>query len=636
MMMAARSKASKLCSSLRIVLGKGWVAARSHNTSANSPRRIVLMGLRHERQFWRDGNLDVVGMCFLVGILVCACETDSDSSPGEAESTAGNSDQSVTIPRSSFSDVTAEAGLAVPQIPDVDARACQQTPFRQCGLEAPLFTGGAAVADYDNDGDADIFLPRFEAPSLLFRNRGDGSFEEVGMASGLGEIHRASGAAWLDIENDGDLDLYILTVGEPRYFFYLNLGDGTFREEAHAHNLDFESPEIHQGFSIATGDFDRDGYVDLHINEWQNDLKYQTTNRARLLHNIGQAMPGVFEDVTEQFGVNMFGIAPGNVDEDEPVEDNLFGVSTFTSTFTDLDRDGWPDLVVAADFGKSRLFWNVNGNSFIDGTDVAGVGTDENGMGSAIGDFDGNGQLDWFVTAIFCDLPRCEDGAPWPGGVSGNRLYLNQGDRRFEDATDAAHVRDAGWGWGTTAFDSDNDGDLDLAATNGVTISDVLFRPYYDDQMRYWENLGAGIFKDKSTEAGLDDRGDGKGMVHLDYDGDGDLDLLIVNHVTGPLLYRNDLPTGHHWLRLKLEGTQSNAQALGTWVELVRADGVKLVRELRGAGQYLGQSEQVLHFGLGKQDTITSLQIIWPNGMIQEVIAPGIDRVLEIVEGLAP
>jgi hypothetical protein len=483
--------------------------------------------------------------------------------------------------RTRFTDVTAEAGLRYLQHVPPPPPACVVGHFA-CDVDRQ--TGGAAVADVDGDGWLDLFVTRFDAPDLLFRNQRDGRFQEVSQVAGLAVFDlNSNGAAFGDIDNDGDPDLLVTTIGtgadgvNDRNYLFVNDGAGRFEEQALVRGAANRDATPRLSWSATWGDYDGDGFLDLHTTEWLG------SGHSRLLRNRGVEAPGHFEDATEAAGLD------------------FEGVNGFASTFVDLDGDGLQDLAVAADFLTSRLFWNDGDGTFTDGTTAAGVGTDENGMGSTFGDIDGDGDLDWFVSSIFDPDATCSSGnCVW--GDTGNRLYRNEGGRVFSDATDAAGVRDGAWGWGAVFLDFDNDGDLDLVMTNGLDVVHTTIEDAFNaDSMRVWENDGQGHMTEVALDVGIDDTGSGKGLLSFDYDADGDLDLFVVNNAGEPRLYRNEAPRRNRWLRLRVEGMRSNRDGLGARVRVwKRPHSTPQVREVGVASHFLGQSEPVLHFGLGQ------------------------------------
>jgi hypothetical protein len=498
-------------------------------------------------------------------------------------------------------DVTSAAGLDVLQLALSDPPSSEETVY---------MTGGAAAGDYDGDGFPDLYVTRLDAPDSLYRNLRDGSFEDVSVQAGLDLDLPSNGAAWGDIDNDGDLDLYVTTLGPDatRFYLFVNDGNGVFSEEAVARNAAIAGADPHYGQSVAFGDFDADGWLDIHTTEWRPSELDPTgsPSNARLLRNRGDAAPGVFEDVTVSAGVVLDG--PG-------------GVFALSSRFADLDADGRPDLLVVGDGGASRLFWNNGDGTFSDGTDAAGVGTEENGTGSAVGDVDGDGDLDWFVTGIYHPDDPCADPAAGCGfGASGNRLYANAGNRSFVDATDSAGVRDGYWGTAAALYDIDADGDLDLVETNGANVpflsapDDEPFARFDPDPLRVWLNDGAGRATERSAELGMLDEGAGRALVTFDYDLDGDLDLFVVNNAAAPTLYRNDLAGDNGWLRVNTLGTESNRAGIGAVVSVwLTQDADPQIREIEAGSHYLGQSESTAHFGLGSGSApVHRVEVYWP------------------------
>ncbi|MFI5307583.1 MAG: CRTAC1 family protein [Polyangiales bacterium] len=573
--------------------------------------------------------------CLGVALSLCACHSahpvrapaargagKDAGRPGMSEQDAGPFASSPIAVH--FTELAAAAGLTYVQAPPGTLLGCEDFTPTKCPFTSVHMSGGAAAGDFDGDGLIDLYATRIDAPGVLYRNRGDGTFEDVTDRYGLAEGIGSNGAAFADIDNDGDLDLYVTSVLDHRFYLFRNQGDH-FEEQGASLGADVASDYRHHGFGAAFGDFDRDGFLDLHTTEWvQLPLDDPRPSHARLLHNLGSASPGSFEDVTGPAGVDLIAGTRGTR-------------TSFASSFADMDGDGWPELLVVADFNTSRLFWNDGHGAFNDGTLFSHVGTDLNGMGTAIGDYDGDGDMDWFVTGIFDPSYMCSDSdsdvCGW--GTNGNRLYQNRGDRSFRDVTDIAGVRDGGWGWGAAFFDYDNDGDLDLVMTNGVDFPYPEAALFRTDPMRLFRNDGNGTFTDVAVELGIDDRGDGKGLLVFDYDDDGDQDLLVVQHEGTPHLYRNDGGNQHAWLRVRLRGTASNRDGVGARLTLVRRLGeAPLVRDLLGGTQFLGQSESVVHFGLGDlEGPVRELQIQWPSGRRQILRNLAPRQTLLVVEG---
>ena len=487
-------------------------------------------------------------------------------------------------------------------------------------------SGGVAVGDFDSDGYVDLFVTRLDDTDILYRNMCNGTFSDVTVEAGLGGlVQDSNGAGWGDIDHDGDLDLYVTGLWENRFYLFINDGLGHFTEEAVARGAAVEGEDNHFGYSPTFGDYDRDGFIDIHTTEWRHDEVNPSgaPSNARLLHNRGAESPefvGFFEDVTDAAGVNLDKIEGNTVNPQD-------GAFSFASHFSDLDGDGWLDLAVAGDFGQSRLFWNNRDGTFTDGTVAAGVGTDENGMGTAIGDINGDGLLDWFVNAI--------SGGQFPN-QTGNRMYLNNGDRTFTDVTDAAGVREGFWGWGASFLDFDHDTDLDLMMVNGVQFPDDTDGVGFDDDIsRFWENDGAGVFTEISAQLGITDERSGKGMATFDYDNDGDLDVFVVNSKDQPILYRNDGGNQQDWLMVKPVGS---GIGIGARMFLTLADGgPTLVRELRAGNNFLGQNEMTVHFGLGANaGPVAKLLIQWANGDVQEMTDIRPNQTLVLARGHIP
>ena len=525
---------------------------------------------------------------------------DSDSTTDAPDPTTGGSDgpelPSPKIPTSTFVEVTEAAGLSF------DPGRLQNAPH--CIIDhvaspqggdycvPERFLGAVAVGDYDGDGWPDVYFTAIGRAGILMRNLGDGTFADATMAAGLDAAPRAGGIAWADIEGDGDLDLMLTNFGGLAHRLYVNDGHGHFADEAARRGVEFRSSRQHTGTGIAVGDYDRDGYVDLFIAQWRSSLIMgPSADYNRLLRNRGAEAPGYFEDVTAAQGFDFQAVAA----EAGAVP----GAYGFAPAFVDLDGDGWPELAVTGDYGTSRLFWNDEG-TFVDGTDDSGVGTDKHGMGSAFGDYDGDGDLDWFVTAI-----ELYD------GTGGNRMYRNDGARAFTDVTDPLGVRNGGWGWGTSFFDAELDGDLDLTMAAGWPN-----QHFGEDPVRLWRNDGPdGPWPETTAAQNLLYTDGGRGLVTFDYDRDGDLDVLVHGNTESPALFRNDTDGGR-WLVVDPVGEAANAEALNTVVRVqVDEDGPWQVRHVGVGSQLFGQGESEAHFGLGAEALrVHQVEVTWPSG----------------------
>jgi hypothetical protein len=549
-----------------------------------------------------------------------------------------------------LTDVTAAAGLDAPHAAKPPAGADGQA-------------GGAAVADYDDDGDQDILLTRLGLPNRLLRNDGTGHFTDVAKSAGVQGPDRTdgyAGAVWADVDGDGHLDLFLTGAGRGGAALLRNDGTGHFADATAAAGLDGLAGSGLAGtasYGAAFDDWDHDGDLDLVVLHWYReplDLQLAALDptrkdfdpsalspcaladqrraeplpagasgsRSRLFTNDGD---GTFTDVTASSGVAV---------------DDIVG---FQPVFTDVDGDGWDDLFVTGDYCTSRLYRNDRGRRFVDSTAKAGVGTDQNGMGSVVEDLDGDGHVDWFVSGIAAGDPsQCTNAEAC--GQAGDRLYLGDGTGRFTDATDRFGVRDGSWGWGAAAADLNQDGRLDLFLADGVRFDDpgstTAGGPSPggendDDPSRLWVNTGAGPWPEAADRVGVRDRANGKAAVAFDADGDGDLDLLVANTDAPPVLYRNDTPKrpDGHWLilRLRAPGTP-NPFAIGARVT-VDVGGGTAPRPLtvKAGGSFQSGDPTDLHVGLGAAATVARIEVRWPGEATPQVLTDvAADRVVAI------
>lgn len=522
-----------------------------------------------------------------------------------------------------FDEVSMQAGLDYVQDSSTDCG-----DWQECGPE--IMSGGAAAGDFDRDGDLDLAVTRIDKPPILYSNRGDGTFEDVSSHSGIGGPSAplgTSGVAFGDLDRNGCPDIYMTRVRKAHHVLFMNDCNGHFTEEALVRNATPVAEDTNVfGQGVTLGDYDRDGYLDVFVSEWRfKKPGVEGRSHNRLLRNIGALAPGHFEDTTERAGIVFEGRSPLGG------HNGIFG---FAPAFVDLDGDGFQDLAVAADFGSSGLWWNDRDGTFSDGTKPSGVGSDENGMGSTFGDFDLDGRMDWFVTSIYDDcMPgRCDH----MFGITGNRLYRNEGNRSFSDWTDRSNVRDGAWGWGAAFFDVDNDSDLDIAHTSGFhVVGEERYDKFRSNPTFLQLNDGLGRYAEVAGDAGVRETVEGRGLLTFDYDDDGDLDLLVVQRRDRPRLFRNNGPS-KPWLKIRLHGSGpvSTTEATGARVEVVSAEAkAPMIREVGMRDNYLGQDPSELHFGLGAtKKGVYQVSVSWPSGCKQTLRDVAKNETLELDE----
>ncbi len=477
--------------------------------------------------------------------------------------------------------------------------------------------GGGAFLDYDGDGWLDIFLVDSGAHhrsgkgapgrNALYRNRGDGSFEDVTSKAGLEGGIYANGVAVGDYDNDGDADIYLTAWGDN--ILYRNDGRGRFE------NVTSSAGVAAGGWSTSAAfvDVDNDGRLDLFVCQyldWDYDKEVFCGERREgyrsychpnqfqavssiLYRNNGD---GTFTDVTKKAGL----ATPGKA----------LGVVT-----GDIDQDGDQDIYVANDAVANFLFINRGDGTFSEEALMFEVAygaavKPESGMGADMGDFDGDGTLDLIVTNIDYEM---------------NNLYLGK-DRDF--FTDVTISRGAGQdglhysGFGVRFFDYDNDGDLDLAVVNGHPLDNIhLYRDQItsDEPPLLFENR-----KGKLTSVGASAgeifkrRLHGRALASGDYDNDGAVDMLFVNNGSAPVLLRNQGGSGNRWIGLQLQGGASNRDGVGA-VATITTDRRRIVRYRTGGGSYQAAHDPRLHFGLGVKESIRSIEIRWPSGKLQKL-----------------
>jgi len=529
------------------------------------------------------------------------------------------------------------------------------------GMTGKLFLpevmgAGAALFDFDNDGDLDVFLVQGSALEAsdqhartpfpwrelgeprgrLFRNdlavTKDGSrslhFTDVTEKSGIVANRYGMGVAVGDINNDGWPDLYLTNLGSNQ--MYLNKGDGTFVDVTGKTGTD----DPRWSTSAAFFDYDRDGWLDLMVVNYADfsvansptcyaatSAKDYCTPRVfhapgnRLFHNKGD---GTFEDVTKAAGL-----------------DKEFGHGLGVVT-ADFDGDGWIDIYVANDGDPNQLWINQKDGTFKNEALLAGAALNRNGqaeagMGIDAGDFDGNGTEDIFVTHLMDET---------------NTLYMNLGKANFEDRTREAGLGMPGrrfTGFGTLFFDYDNDGWLDLLVANGAVqlLPELISRgdPYPLGQPnQLFHNTGKGGFVEVVDQAGAAFQllEVSRGAAFGDIDNDGDTDVLITNNSGPARLFLNQVGNRNHWLGLRLVGKNVNRDMLGARVEIVITTNNVLWRRARTDGSYLSANDPRVLVGLGSAVKVEAVRVHWPDGRTEEWKDPLIDRYTTWREGAVP
>jgi hypothetical protein len=527
-----------------------------------------------------------------------------------------------------FEDVTEATGLEF-----------RHMPAPRASLLPEDMGSGVACGDYDQDGFPDLYFVNFAGNALpgatldhvagrsrLYRNVAGRRFEDVTDSAGVGFVGYGMGAVWGDYDSDGDLDLYVTAYGPN--VLYENRGDGTF--------LDVTESAAVQDTRFSAGatwaDFDRDGDLDLYVTNYVDfvfreedrravERQYATEQPYTLNPSSYPALPnalfqnrgdGTFEEVAEPAGV-------ANADG-----------RSLSASWVDLNNDGWLDLYVANDVSNNAVYLNrcADGRLHFDDAGAASLAGDYRGaMGIAVADFDNDLDQDLLITHWIA-----QENALYRNMIR-DALLIDAPDSRlwFMDDADSVGLGQIALdmvGWATGFCDFDNDGWQDLWLVNGSTIETSQDHARLEAQpsFLFWNRGESGFVSIADLAAPpLAAPGVRRGGAHLDFDRDGAVDLVVMEHGGRPTLLRNATTTGNHWLRLRLSQTGGNTAAIGARA-YVTAAGRTQMRELGASSSYLSQDQQTLHFGLGAATRVESVRIVWPDGGEDTLTGVAVDQ----------
>ncbi len=532
---------------------------------------------------------------------------------------------------------------------------CPEVDPKLKNIEAQIASMGASVSivDYDRDGWEDIYFTnsRQGSANALYHNLKNGKFEDVAPSLGIADVNKkgtgvSMGAIWGDYDNDGYRDLLLYKWGKPE-LFHNEKGKG-FLDVTAGSGL----PSWVNANSAIWFDFNNDGLIDIFLGGYYKeefDLSHLSTTKVMpesfryannggrnyLLENLGN---GKFKDVTGEYGLNST-------------------KWTLAAASADFNGDGFPDLFIANDYNVNELYINEKGKKFSEVGRQAGIGNiPKSGMSVSFGDINNKGVTGIYNTTITEQGILIQDNNYWePQDNSTGSPYP-----RFVNLAQISGINNAGWSYGAQFGDLNNDGNMDLYVANGFISAKKGTSYWYDyskvtggnssiiedaqnwpdmkgksqsgyEQNKIWLNEGDGVFEDVSNEVCPYVTYDSRAVATADLFNDGKLDVIVANQNNIPLVYKNELQNGNHWIEFDLQGTVTNADAIGAKVVL-EWDGKKQVQTVTGGMGFSSQSQHRLHFGIGKSSKIEKATIYWPTGRKTVIDNLQVDKLIVIKE----
>ncbi|MFU8813620.1 MAG: CRTAC1 family protein [Balneolaceae bacterium] len=548
-----------------------------------------------------------------------------------------------------LTDVTANSGIDF-----VHQRATVDKQLEHILPQISSVGASVSITDLDGDGYPDIYLTssEFGTPNALYKNNGDGTFTDIAAEVGLADMNRpdtgaSMGSVWGDYLNNGREDLFLYRWGKPELFRHEE--DGTFTNVSDEAGL----PGHINANSAVWLDYNRNGYLDLFVAGYY----HEDVNLFNLEHTL--VMPDSYEYATNG-GLNYLFRNNGDgtfTDVSEELGLQETRRWTLAAAAADINNSGYPDLILANDYGVDEIFINEGGRLFRSTGQEAGLGfVPKSGMSVAVGDILNRGEYAIYITNI------SEPGVL----MQGNNLWVKSGTTsdgeipRFRNVAGSMGVEVGDWSYGGQFADLNNNGFIDLYVANGYISAEPGTDYWYDytkvvggnraiimdarnwpemnnrtfsgyQTNKIWLNDGAGRFREVARAVNGELTLDSRAVAMADLFGDGSLDVIVANQHQPVTVYRNTVRPDHHWVSFQLQGTRSNRSAIGAEV-LLTVDGSTTRKYVSGGDAFSSQGQRAVHFGLGTADRIEQVEIRWPSGLRQTITGPEINTRHRIME----